>query len=156
MPLGVVDIPGPVRPLFKVFWPQGWAFFTKNPRSPSMLIYRKSGDGQWVIDDIGRNGELKYAFGWRRTVRSRQLEAGFLSGLAGDSGSPCTEKPGVCLGKAERDAIELSNPTMSPFLCGLIGLVNQEPLPWAWREAEAETTMHSRVSVYSVSCDEKP
>ena len=156
MPLGVVDISGPVRPLFKVFWPQGWAFFTKDPRTPWMVLYKKGDGGEWQLDDIGRNGEIKYGFGWRRTTRARLLEAGFISGLSTQKGIPCSTDPKVCLDTAEVDAIPIQNPTMTPLLCGLVGIVNQEPLPWAWRDAEAETTMHSVVAVYSVRCDDAP
>ena len=75
--------------------------------------------------------------------------------FARDHFQDCTDDPIQCLTEGKNlTPIELDNPTPTPLLCGRIAVVQQDPLPWAWLEAEAETTMHSRVVVLDVTCYE--
>ena len=152
MPRGVLSIGQPFRTVARVVWPQGWAFFTRNPRDGFIEIYRPSEDGPWVKDDIGRNAELRYLLGWIRTPRVRNLEAGFLTGLVLTNWTLCKKSPGECLQESDVAPERLVNPTSTPLLCGTIGFVKQEALPWLWRHAEAETVMHSTYKVIEVKC----
>ena len=134
---------------WRIFWPQGWAFFTRDARSHNVHVYHQV-DGAWVVDDIGRNADARWLFGWRRGPRARLLEAGFLGSFVQADIEPCDEEPGICLARAE--PISLKNPTEDPLLCGPVGLVHQKPLPWAWLDGADETVMPSRVVALDVSC----
>ena len=145
---------GEISPYWRLFWPQGWAFFTKDTQSPISLIYRHEA-GEWRLDEVGRNGELRHLLGLSRFPRARLIEFGFLQSFVGEELIPCEEEPNRCLDAFQREhgLLPLVNPTEGPLLCGPLGFVFQDPLPWSWRDARAETVMHSKVVAVSVDCN---
>ena len=155
MPTNTISVSyGELSPYWRLFWPQGWAFFTKKAQSPISLIYKYEGS-EWRLDNVGRNGELHHLLGLSRLPRARLIEFGFLQSFVGEELIPCEEEPSRCLAAFQREhgLLPLVNPTEGPLLCGPLGFVFQDPLPWAWRESRAETVMHSKVVAVSVDCN---
>ncbi|MUK90365.1 SdpA family antimicrobial peptide system protein [Ornithinibacillus sp. L9] len=131
--------------------PQGWGFFSKDPREPSFQIISVE-DSEEVV--YWPNNRVKNYFGLKRLGRSQGIEAGLISSkLSQDSLVDCEDDPRTCL-ENFKESIEVENPTPLPTLCGDLGIVYQEPVPWAWSKNSKEITMPSQVVRVNVECSE--
>jgi antimicrobial peptide system SdpA family protein len=152
LPANAVQLPYEARLSHSVrlVLPQGWAFFTRSPRAPDVVPYRRV-DGRWVSALATPNAEPRNLFGLSRTARAQGVELGVLIGdVRPDQWLACTVDPLVCLDRAT--PVALTNTSLVPTLCGEVGLVSQQPLPWAWSEARDETVMPGRVARLETSC----
>jgi len=148
-------LPGlPLEHKLKVvtWFPQGWGFFSKNPREPAFKVISLS-EGklapQWP------NNLPSNWFGTRRVGRSQGIEAGLLSTKVPESAKrQCEKKPVECLAEI-KDAVKLENPTPNPTLCGELGFVFQEPVPWAWSNNAEGLEMPSTVMKVNITCSIK-
>ncbi|WP_246062808.1 SdpA family antimicrobial peptide system protein [Paenibacillus ehimensis] len=133
------------------WFPQGWGFYSKNPREPYFYVYEVPGNklaGQWP------NNRVDNAFGLLRFGRSQGVEAGLLtSKIPSNSLTECKENPVECLNQLQ--AIEVENPSPFPTICGDVGFVYQEPIPWAWSKGGEETVMPSKLVRVKVACSQK-
>jgi antimicrobial peptide system SdpA family protein len=132
--------------------PQGWAFFTRNPREPTTLMYRRAPDGQWKKASIGPTSRPAYLFGLDRSARAQALEMGWIfQNMTFEEWVPCDEIPEQCL---QRFQIQhsITNEIPSPTLCGAIGFARVPPVPWAWRRSLETITMPSKVVAVQMSC----
>lgn len=59
--------------------PQGWAFFTRNPREPRVLPFVAE-SGTWRSANLGPHAQARYAFGLDRKSRAQGVEVGLLMG----------------------------------------------------------------------------
>ncbi|MDB4951461.1 MAG: hypothetical protein JWM27_4110 [Gemmatimonadetes bacterium] len=131
--------------------PEGWAFFTRNPREPRLLMYRQTG-GRWVNASLGPNGLPRNLFGIGRAARAQGAEAGLLSSaLPGAAWRPCSRLPAACLASLA-PAADLRNPSGRPSLCGIVGFARQAPVPWAWAQSDEQVVMPSQVLAVRVRC----
>lgn len=131
--------------------PQGWGFFTRNPREPIVLVYRKS-DGEWQPAWLGPQGRARYLFGFNRRPRAQGVELGLLfEDIPRDGWRSCRGSPAECLAEVQPlGAIENTSPRGS--LCGLIGFVRREPVPWAWSRSSRPIVMPAEVLAMEVRC----
>jgi len=135
---------------FRLVLPQGWAFFTRSPREPDVVPYRHA-DGRWQPALRTPNAEPRNLFGLSRRARSQGVEIGLLAGeLRGADWRPCADAPTDCLDLAP--SVIVHNASLLPTLCGEVGLVSQQPLPWAWSGAREQTIMPSTVARLEISC----
>ena len=110
------------------FFPQGWAFFTRNPREASLYVYDKKG-GKFICRT---KANLNFYFGAGRNMR---VEDGEMSYLLNQVSSKRWKK---CKGKNLLDCakitskIEVKNDYLHPKLCGEIIVKRQDTTPWAW------------------------
>lgn len=148
----------PIHPPFQdrlyvnLLMPQGWKFFTRNPREEDLKIFKKDGDDKWSDALIGPNGSAGNYFGLKRDMRAQGIEMGILmASLDKDIWQTCAEKPEICVSSAPIRA-ELENVDKNPTLCGELGLVLQEPVPWAWSRAKKEVIIPSKFVRISVLC----
>lgn len=112
--------------------PQGWGFYSKNPRDDALNVYSFNDNyegPQWP------NNSLKNAFGLKREGRAQGIELGLLiSNLPHDiSWTSCTDP--TCLEKGQPKA-EINNPLDKPTICGEIGIAFEEKVPWAYANYE--------------------
>ena len=136
-----------------IFWiPEGWKFFTRDPREDVLHPFTLNGHHQWEAADAGPYSRPAYLFGLNREARAQGLELGIiLKGTKNSDWRPCEQAPASCL--RESDAVtEVSNPSVRPTLCGVIGLVKQKPLPWAWWSPTRTVIMPSSVAQVRVKC----
>src|SRR5688572_9473157 len=54
--------------------PEGWGFFTMNPREAYVVMYRPTSSGLQPVNVVG--SRLPQVFGARRSARGRELEFG--------------------------------------------------------------------------------
>lgn len=117
----------------QLLFPQGWGFFTRNPREEARVLHR-------LVDGIAEPVNLSTWHGLRsfdRGIRKIRMESARLhkeldseewvltSSSAGQLEVPNPEMPAP---------VELTNGAYRPSLCGDFVFERFEPLPWAWVE----------------------
>ena len=150
LPENAVDDSVPhFRESVRRFVPEGWAFFTLSPRSPFPRVYRLESAGRWRNVTPGPIADPNYAMGLDRAGRSQGPEVGLLlTGVPKDGWRKCIGDPVSCLSKASA-GVTVAN-TSRRTICGDIGIVVQDVLPWAWRNLH--TQMPSKVTRMRVTC----
>lgn len=135
-----------------VWFPQGWAFFTRDAREDDTLVFVREG-GTWRNAAARPYFQARYLFGLDRGSKSQGIEMGILAQQATSAVPlPCKEAPTVCLEKAPV-ALTLQNPAPAHrTLCGEVGLVFQKPIPWAWSRSKRPIVMPSQVLKLEVRC----
>ncbi|WP_270169461.1 SdpA family antimicrobial peptide system protein [Paenibacillus sp. SYP-B4298] len=133
---------------FKLVSPQGWGFYSKNPRDYMINVYDMNTEKpalQWP------NNRATNLFGISRYGRSQGIEAGLIQGKISEANwLACEDSPTECL-KNYTDKVSVTNSTPHPTICGDIGVVLQEPVPWAWSKNE-NIIMPSKIVRVDVSC----
>ncbi len=131
--------------------PEGWAFFTRDPREADLFVFSRRASG-WVNASLGPHSRPSNAFGLNRASRAQAIESGMLIGrLPKSAWRDCKGEPSACLDAAPVQAL-VSNSAGRPTLCGSIGFVLQKPLPWAWSRSRHKTIMPSQVMRLEIQC----
>lgn len=154
MPPNALELPfeEQVRPIARILAPEGWNFFTRNPREERALPFTRRADGAWVSAHAGPHAQPRYAFGLNRVSRAQGVEIGLLlGGISNSAWETCQGTISMCLASAG-PPLHLRNVSPAATLCGDVGLALQEPLPWAWIESRDEVTMPSRFARLEVTC----
>lgn len=149
LPPNAVSLPGAELLRARVWLPEGWAFFTRDPREEDIFIFRQQG-GVWQAVDFGPSSRPAYVFGLRRKPRAMYIELGLvMAGIPRRGWAECSVDPLICVtGSATTFAV--SNPSPLPAFCGLHALVLRRPVPWAW--SQAQVAMPSKVARVNISC----
>ncbi|WP_075007689.1 SdpA family antimicrobial peptide system protein [Stigmatella aurantiaca] len=154
LPHNPIHLPFEDQANIRMVLPEGWAFFTRDPRSDRMLPYIRGPGGQWTWASQTPNFQLQNSFGLDRAARAQGVELGLLLDEARDAGrQDCEDDPLACLEQAPVGQ-KLSNRSPRPTLCGQVGLVFQKAVPWAWSRSaqERRVTMPSKVLRLDVEC----
>ncbi len=140
------------RSNFSILIPQGWAFFTKNPREPMMLLYKKEG-GEYKIA-TEPNASMYNLFGASRIGRAKGIEMGALSSQVTDKlWHDCNEGLEACSSMIDTlKAIPVINQAYKAKLCGEFILVSKEPVPWAWGASFSTIHMPSQTIKINSIC----
>jgi antimicrobial peptide system SdpA family protein len=149
LPAAPFALPGPESQTVRMLLPEGWAFFTKSPRSPSPVVYRYGPDGRWHDTGAGALSDPLEFMGLDRKGRSQGTELAMLMALIPrQAWSDCDQPPTACLSSVAPvgEVANLSHRTV----CGDVGFVVQEALPWAWRDTPA--VMPSDIVRVKVTC----
>lgn len=129
--------------------PEGWAFFTKSPRIPDPTAYGLRA-GSWRLLNAGPQATLGNFMGFDRLGRSQGTELAILvQEVPASSWSDCRKTPTVCLSSL-RVSRTIPDTSTHRTVCGDVGLVIQQVLPWAWRKLP--TIMPSKVVRVTVTC----
>lgn len=154
LPVNALDLPfeSSIKPNLQAVIPEGWGFFTRDPREARLLPYVRPA-GAWQAASEGPNGEAWNEFGFNRAARAQGVEMGLLEfAIPTDAWKDCTEAIPSCLDKSPA-SMQVSNPTPHPTLCGDVGLAHRDTLPWAWAASVLdETSMPSKVVRLTVKC----
>jgi len=133
--------------------PQGWAFFTRDPKSLDSHAFVRSPDAFWTPVP-GPPRWWPYTPTFSRRWKIPAVEIGLiLDGLYDPQWQPCQDRPTDCLDSAPV-VTPVENIRSRPVLCGEVGIVRQPPVPWAWSQTSDETIMPSDVLRLQVSCHE--
>ncbi|MEU6074695.1 SdpA family antimicrobial peptide system protein [Micromonospora sp. NPDC047074] len=144
VPVAAMPAP-PGRSVARVLMPEGWAFFTRDPRQPSPVAYTTDRDGRWRPAPDRSRGPA----GLDKRDRARSAEISLLTRrLDGPAWTTCDREAAACLATA-RDT-RVANTATVRTLCGNVGIVLQEVLPWAWKDLP--TVLPSRVARLTVTC----
>jgi antimicrobial peptide system SdpA family protein len=132
--------------------PQGWRFFTRDPREPKAHLYANAG-GRWASAALGPTARPIHAFGLNRRARAQGMEYAWLVTHARASDwSDCDGEVTRCLDEAAAAVANIESRVPHPTLCGRIGIARQPAVPWAWRANRASLQMPAQVIVFDVDC----
>ncbi|MFG3085621.1 SdpA family antimicrobial peptide system protein [Streptomyces parvulus] len=154
LPDNALDLPGQDTAAATVnrVAPQGWSFFTKSPRESELQPYVQRA-GAWEEQLLAPHGAPHNVFGLDRRSRSQGIEMALLLADAEQlHWTKCDRDLAACLERAEGKTSALVNRTPEPTLCGRVALVEQKPVPFAWRKIMNGTHTPDRLTVLDVTC----
>lgn len=131
--------------------PQGWAFFTRNPREAIDQIYIKSGE-EWKYHTF-TNSSLRNFFGIKRSARAQNVELAYLfSSLSNEEWVNCATVADECVKNKTIEVVEVENNSKLQTLCGELLIVRKEPVPWAWSQSMKIIDMPSNIVRINANC----
>jgi antimicrobial peptide system SdpA family protein len=131
--------------------PQGWSFFTRDPREEKRTVYVRRGSS-WESALLAPHQRPANLGGLRRKSRAQLLEVGrLINNLPEDAWQSCDVSLQECLARLPQGRA-VRNTTPEPTLCGTTAIVLQRLVPWAWAGSSRPVTMPMRVVALEVSC----
>lgn len=133
--------------------PEGWAFFTRNPREDKHWMYQKSEEGyQQVIRPI--SSPQNY-FGFSRKGRAVGTELGaIMQKVQHETMYFCEDKIDACYNWDTIPSIKVLNSAYAPAFCGVYLLAQKPLVPWAWSSAPEPIQMDAQVLKIDLLCVE--
>jgi len=150
LPASPFRLPLIEKSVVQTILPEGFAFFTLSPRTPDVIAYGARPEGRWENLTLHAHSGWETAFGLNRRNRSQGTEMAIVANqLRPEMWSECNRAPFDCLnGLTPQHTVVNSASTKT--LCGDVGLVMQEVLPWSWRDLA--TNMPSKLIRVNVTC----
>jgi len=153
LPFNSLNINSAVQSGVRTFVPQGWAFFSRNPREERLAVYQWSGR-KWENASLGPLSRASNLFGLDRTVRAQAVElSNLLRQISRKKWQECHDTDLVCLNAASEELQSSVNFSTNPTLCGKLAAIERKPLPWAWRNSS--DIMPASVVRVNVRCLQK-
>lgn len=131
----------------KMLLPEGWNFFTRDPREVRTYIYLISKDGSLVPLSNWPNNSLRNLMGIKRTARGIGTDYGMILYNVSDSmwsKSTVNEFHKVISEKRplKREIVtRYSDGTNQHFLFGNVLFIQKEILPWSWFKSDIPTNL---------------
>ncbi|AFR28182.1 hypothetical protein ARUE_c12620 [Arthrobacter sp. Rue61a] len=145
-----------VKPNAVSAMPQGWAFFSKSPRDPSIAPYREDANGSFTSLSKLPTTRVENLFGVSREGRAQGVEVALISG-GSDAGNWMDCSSPVLQECAERvhdtPSSVVTNTVASPTLCGDVVLVQTTPVPWSFRHQTSLREKVDKVIKLRVDCN---
>ena len=153
LPFNPIHLPFEQVVPVRYFAPEGWAFFTRDPREERYDAFTLL-SGEWRGALLGPHSRPSNWFGLDRASTAQGVEIGLLlANIPEHDWHACRAEPTRCLaelGVPESPATVNHSP--EPTLCGDVGLSLQRPVPWAWSRSKTKIVMPSRVLRLRISC----
>jgi len=150
LPANALDLPGENKAAMVKIFPQGWKFFTRDPRLAEPTPLRKVGD-EWLPFENAASGTAANFFGASRQGRALGPELGWvLAPILDSDWRDCDGPIAECLAQAPGKPIKTT--LEHPQMCGTVGLVMRKPVPWAWAKRTPAVTMPAKVLRLEVQC----
>ena len=135
MPETAIQLPFEDRNFIRTFTPQGWAFFTRDPREERFSVYGNDDDA-WRPLLAMPLASAENMFGLSRVGRANAVEYGMLyADIPAETWTECRGSHAACLDQLQTSAT-LDNAAPVPAICGDVGVVVQPPVPWVWSRNE--------------------
>lgn len=129
--------------------PEGWGFFTREPRSLDLHLSQPSGDA-WRPIAFLPIAHPRNLFGIDRRPRAIPVElATLLDQIAKSDWRDTTDADAR---QQPLAPVRVTNPMKRPLLCGPLRVVSHEPVPWAWFASGDAVEMPSWVILLDVQC----
>jgi len=140
----------PTRRGMIALFPQGWAFFTRDPREPVDRAYRP---GAPPTPLLYTNSSARSLFGFSRRARAQNVEmAALLLEVPSGAWHECRDALSRCLEAAPEAGVPVANRSMNRQICGPVVVERQPPVPWAWGRGLGTVHMPSKVLRLDVRC----
>lgn len=109
-------------------WPQGWGFFSKNPRSTNMKFYSLENSKEVRLPNM----KFENIFGLNRKGRAQAIEAGRInSKIPEEKWNSCKKTSCNIKNIATSEGIiHLKNDSPKPLLKGEYIFAQEKPIPW--------------------------
>lgn len=150
LPQAALTLPAVAR--VRMVLPEGWAFFTRDPREPDVdvLAWR---DGAWTPALRRPLSSARNLFGLSRAGRAQSVELGILvDGLKGVELSSCRGALERCADDLPPATVTIANAQGARTICGDVLVVVREPIPWAWAAVTPRVQMPAKVVRVEVTC----
>lgn len=150
-----------------IFWPQGWAFFTKSPRTPELVAMQISASSATTDEadnlelrplQYGPNVQIRWWFGADRTSRIQEFEYELLNRLTSHiEWFECEGRVDLtCFDEYVETGTE-DIPVVNSFprasLCGKLLLVRLGVTAWAYANANfSDSLTIDKIKVLNVHC----
>ena len=134
-------------------YPQGWGFYSKDPRSEMLNVYNAETYNQAVV---WPNNTIKNVFGLYRYGRGQGIELGLLVSKIPKSvkWKECTNGSISCSSKWDTD-VSIKNSTPNPSLCGELVITHEKLTNWAWSRYKDNRKSISNGIKVNVACSKK-
>lgn len=129
--------------------PEGWGYFTRNPREPVMQFYRLDGKHEPVFEP---NFSARYLFGLRRDGRKLGGEAGIVVRMVPAEAWMETRKR-LSFEALPDSTVIIHSSIKNPKLCGDFLVQVEDRLPWAWANLRDKVVMPSKVAHVRIVCE---
>lgn len=159
LPVNALALPGQRAAVVRQVMPEGWAFFTRDPREADMTAW-VHGDEAWEPAVERHHASPLNLFGLRRADNATNIEMGLIYYTALEQKAEWSDCPpaleeseqtvSACL--EQMPAVRVGNATPIPQLCGPVSITRQEPLPWAWAAEGVEEQMPMEALRLDVRC----
>ena len=144
-----------VTSTFQSFLPEGWAFFTRNPKEDEVIIYYKE-NGKWIQNPLTPLSKPGNSFGLNRLVRAQSVEMAMIIPQPSEKDwQHCKGNFVDCIKKDTTKIIEVRNISPMPILKDTIAIVSYSPVPWAWSELKKSEEMPAKYVILKVICGKK-
>lgn len=119
-------------------WPQGWGFFSKDPRSTNMKIYSLDNSKDIKLPNM----QIENIFGLNRKGRAQAIEAGRInSKIAKGKWIDCKENEhNIEDIKNSGEFINVKNDSPKPLLHGKYIFAQEKPIPWNYSKYYKDKT----------------
>ncbi len=135
--------------------PQGWAFFTKNPKSEEVYLYKIDTITQKFENIILRNVQSSQLFGIKRDNRLISTKITTITNDI-DRSLWINHKGNISnFLKHDTNYMKLNKITIKikqPAICGLYCVVMKKPIPWSWVTLKSKINMESRIILIDFKC----
>lgn len=146
----VIPISKPFNKVAFAISPQGWGFFTRNPRESVIDLYAMRENKYHKV--IKANASLQYFWGFNRGMRFSSAQMGyFVSQIPKDK---WTADDSYNLDSLIQTLTphEVINDFSQPVHCGKYILTQTERVPWAWSKHRENIKMPRSIVVIDVKC----
>lgn len=137
------------------FVPQGWAFFTRNPREAQIILYKVSNNRLDLIPQ--RHSSIENLYGLNRNASKLMAELQFIKAklnlnLYKNTVWNYQENK---FSEIPREAVMIKNQMEYQLLCGEYIVVFQKTIPWAWSKSMKKLKMPSKIIRLKIVCDNR-
>ena len=139
------------RTIVQAIVPQGWAFFTRDPRETWTRAYRVHDlDALVPANTADYRGGPWHSLG--RKYRNRGVMLDQAKAQVPESAwYRCERSPEECLSEVQITSVTLRAHD-NTGLCGRYLLQDQRTVPWAWRRSAQTMTLPSRLALVQIDC----
>lgn len=155
----IISVPNPIKTRYSIFKmnflhksiPEGWGFFTKDPRSENTEIFSKSSDKKLTKINLINNQAL-YFFGANRSARQLNSKLGQISTQVEDENWIKISKE---KSKSDIDKLDSLNIPIfyasEPCFFGDFIITKSKPVSWSWfsytglKEVDSVTATQVRI-----------
>lgn len=134
--------------------PQGWEFFTRNPREPTNQVYVQR-DGQWTLDDRFYAGSRSLKMLVQRNRLVDVELAHLLAQVKDSTWTECEEGLRACTEAGRFERVAVANESNLRNVCGSFLIERQRPTPWAWTADSDDLYMPAKLVAIDVDCRRK-
>lgn len=152
-----LNIAGKIDSSIFRFVPQGWAFFTRNPREAQVILYEVSSE-KHLVKYPQKHSSSENLFGINRKSSKLLTEIQVLKANVPDSiFSNIKWNYQINYISKEIDSLKpfkVRNEVYMPVLCGNYLLIFQKTIPWAWCKSNDELEMPAKAVFLKIECNE--
>ena len=117
------------------FLPQGWAFFTRDPREPYVSLYQQR-EQRWEQVNSTTVAGGEHLFGLDRSARTENYEIDvIISQISEKEWARCEKEPITrCFPESPPPGVSIHSHGEDLRFCGLLAVTVHKPVPWAWAD----------------------